>query len=586
MGRILLIGRLAARDLRRRRAEAVLMLIVITAATATMTLGLVLSGATSTPYLHTMAVTAGPDVVAQSGGSAKNGGPPAGLNALAHAPGVIGHSGPYPLTSPALRAGGHTLSTAAAGFIVEGRDQRQAPVDQPKVTQGSWVRSGGAVIEPTYAAELGVRPGDQISLDGRRFLVVGLAVTAAWPSVNAPGLIWLTTADARSLATAADPLSYALNLKLADPATATAFANVRGTGNLFLASWQQTSSHDARELQNEQQALEAGGWLLGMLAIASVAVLVGGRMAEQTRRVGLLKAVGGTPRLVAAVLLAEHLALALLAAAAGLAAGWLAAPLLTSPADGLIGAPGAPSLTAATVGVVAALALAVALFATFVPAIRAARTSTVAALADAARMPRRSTWLIALSRRLPVPLLLGLRIAARRPRRLVLSAASITITVAMIVSVLTIWQLDHFSKVPGGLINPVHTGVNRVLLVITVVLAVLAAVNAIFVARATVQDSRHPLAVARALGATQEQISAGVSASQLLAALPGAILGIPAGIGLVAAVSRNGPPAMPPAWTLIAVLLGTLLVVAALTSGPAHIAARRPPAEILQSETA
>ena len=50
MGRILLIGRLAARDLRRRRAEAVLMLLAITAATATLTLGLVLHGVTSQPY--------------------------------------------------------------------------------------------------------------------------------------------------------------------------------------------------------------------------------------------------------------------------------------------------------------------------------------------------------------------------------------------------------------------------------------------------------------------------------------------------------------------------------------------------------
>jgi len=35
MGRLLLIGRLAARDLRRRPAEALLLLLVITAATAT-----------------------------------------------------------------------------------------------------------------------------------------------------------------------------------------------------------------------------------------------------------------------------------------------------------------------------------------------------------------------------------------------------------------------------------------------------------------------------------------------------------------------------------------------------------------------
>ena len=585
MGKVLLVCRLAARDLRWRPVEAALMLLVITAATTTLTLGLALSGMTSHPYLDTRTATAGPDVVAQSSGPAKGGGSPAGLTALEHAPGVIGHSGPYPVASPALRANGHTVP-AASGFVAEGRDQA-ASLDQPKVTQGRWVRPGGVVVEPTYATELGVRTGDWITLDGRAFRVVGLAVTAAWPSVNAPGLIWLTRADARSLATAADPLSYLLNLKLADPATATAFANDRSTNSVFLSSWQQTSNQDARGLQFEQEVLVAGTWLLGLLAIASMAVLVGGRMAEQTRRVGLLKAVGGTPRLVATVLLAEHLVLALAAAAAGLAAGWLAAPLLDRPIDGLIGAPGAPSLTAVTVGVVAAVALAVALVATFVPALRAARTSTVAALADSARRPRRRAALIALSRRLPVPLLLGLRLAARRPRRLVLSAASITITVAMIVSVLTMWQRDHVSKVPGGLTNPVHAGVSRVLLVVAVVLVVLAAVNVIFVSWSTVLDSRHPLAVARALGATQEQVSAGISAAQLLSALPGAIVGIPAGIGLVTAVSRGGAATLlPPAWALVAVVLGTLVVVAGLTAIPARIGARRPVAEILQSETA
>ena len=84
--------------------------------------------------------------------------------------------------------------------------------------------------------------------------------------------------------------------------------------------------------------LQIGSRLLGLLAVASVAVLVGGRMADQTRRVGLLKAVGGTPGLVAVVLLAEILVVALLAAAAGLTAGWLAAPLLSDPGAGLLGA--------------------------------------------------------------------------------------------------------------------------------------------------------------------------------------------------------------------------------------------------------
>jgi hypothetical protein len=61
---------------------------------------------------------------------------------------------------------------------------------------------------------------------------------------------------------------------------------------------------------------------------------------------------------------------------------------------------------------------------------RAARSSTVNALANSARPPRRVGWLIAISARLPAPLLLALRIAARRPRRVVLGVASIAITVS------------------------------------------------------------------------------------------------------------------------------------------------------------
>ena len=64
MGRLLLVGRLAARDLRHRPAQAVLLLLAITAATTTLTLGLVLHGVTSQPYQQTRAATNGPDVVA------------------------------------------------------------------------------------------------------------------------------------------------------------------------------------------------------------------------------------------------------------------------------------------------------------------------------------------------------------------------------------------------------------------------------------------------------------------------------------------------------------------------------------------
>ena len=225
VGKLLVIWRLATKDLLRARTQTVLTLTVIAAATATLTLGLALSGATSDPYEHTRAATAGPDVMVQSNvpatGKDAPTAAPADLIALEHAPGVVGYSGPYPVATPSLVANGHTVSSQDGGFVVEGREQARAPIDQPKIIEGTWVRPGAVVIESTYAAELGVVPGDSITLHGRSLRVAGLAVTAAWPSVNWPGILWLTEADTRSLATPSYPLSYLLNLKLANPATQT-----------------------------------------------------------------------------------------------------------------------------------------------------------------------------------------------------------------------------------------------------------------------------------------------------------------------------------------------------------------------------
>jgi putative ABC transport system permease protein len=243
-----------------------------------------------------------------------------------------------------------------------------------------------------------------------------------------------------------------------------------------------------------------------------------------------------------------------------------------------------------TVLLVTAAAIAVAAASTLVPAMRAARISTVAALAGAARVPQRRAWLIKLSARLPVPLLLGLRLMARRPRRALLSAASFAITATTIVAVLifhsTVSQTSRLSGPFSGPPNPGNGRISEVLLVVTVVMVILAASNAIFTTWATVLDARRFSAIARSLGATPQQTVAGLSAAQLLPALAGALLGIPAGTALYGAVQSGGPQGSPPAWWLLTMVLGMLLAVAGLTAIPARIGARRPVAEILQAELA
>ena len=587
-------------------------MVVIMAATTALTVSLVLHGVTAEPYQVTRDATAGPDVLATefpsgSGPSADH----AALTQIApliHAHGVVAHSGPFPIAFPVLTVHGHTDAVLA-----EGRDSAPAPVDQPTLTEGTWVRPGRVVVERSFADALDIHAGNRVALNGRMFEVVGVAVTAAlptnglgflegsarWPN---PGLIWMTQTDAQGLAAHQYPLGYLLNLKLANPAGAEAFADrfdpggySNNTGGLYLIPWQMISRQDGLLVTHEQKILLVGSWLLALLAIGSLTILVGGRMAEQSRRVGLLKAVGGTPTLVAGVLLAEYLALATVAAGAGLAVGRLAAPLLTNPGTGLLGSAGTPQLTVPTVALVVAVALAVATLATFVPALRAARTSTVGALSGTTRQPHRLGPLIAYSARFPAPLLLAARLAARRPRRVLLGVLSIAVTVSGIVAVLFAHATLAGTQfgTSAGIANPDQFDVgfisetareNQVLLIVTIMLVALAAVNTIFITRATVQDSRHASAVARALGATPGQLTAALSAAQVLPALAGALVGIAGGFGLYTVANQAGSASQPPAWWLAVVVLGTLIVVAGLTSIPARIGARLPVAEVLQAD--
>ena len=116
-------------------------------------------------------------------------------------------------------------------------------------------------------------------------------------------------------------------------------------------------------------------------------------------------------------------------------------------------------------------------------------------------------------------------------------------------------------------------------------IASIAAVNAIFIAWSTVFDARHTSALERALGATPQEVSAGLSAAQVLPALAGSILGVPGGILLFNAVSPTKSAHVPPGW-ILAVLVGTPLLVALLTAIPARLGGRRPVAEILRAELA
>ncbi|HVT70390.1 MAG TPA: FtsX-like permease family protein, partial [Trebonia sp.] len=111
----------------------------------------------------------------------------------------------------------------------------------------------------------------------------------------------------------------------------------------------------------------------------------------------------------------------------------------------------------------------------------------------------------------------------------------------------------------------------------------LAALNALFTTWAMVRDARRSSAVMQALGARTGQISAGLVTAQVLSALPGAILGLPLGLGLFKVAVHGGMTA--PATWLAACVVAVLAAVAALTAVPAAVSGRRPVAPVLAAET-
>ena len=588
MGRLLLVSRLVAGDIKRRPVQCALLLVVIVTTTTTLALSLTLRHVAQSPFARTRAATSGPDFVAEVQPNRGSHGAPTRVFApLLHAPGVAATAGPFPLAFVRLTAPGIDLPVNA-----EGRASAPTAVNRPLVTSGRWVRPGGVVVEQGLAKALGLQVGDRVRLRGQSFEVVGTALETEQPFYPActPGIVWITRAAAERLATPADPLGYFLDLRLTHPAQTTAFANSAAvnafgneTGNeaSVLEPWQAIRKGDYKLVGVDQKALLVGGSLLGLLAIASIAVVVGGRMAEQTRRVGLLKAVGATPRLVAGVLLAENLVLSLVGAAVGVLGGWLLAPTIADPGSGLLGAAPTPPLTVTTIAEVTVAALAVAAAATILPAVRGARTSTVGALTDPARPPRRRRRLIALSARLPVPLLLGVRLVARRPRRAILTCASLAVAATMVVAAVTLqYQVDVKKQAhdPIGLFSSssIAGRVTHVVFILGAVLVVLAGLTAIFTTWATVIDAERSTALSRALGATPRQITGGLTAAQLLPGLVAACIAIPAGLGIFEVAGGHVARANPPLLLLLAVIPATLIGVAVLTAIPARIGARRP----------
>jgi ABC-type lipoprotein release transport system permease subunit len=321
-------------------------------------------------------------------------------------------------------------------------------------------------------------------------------------------------------------------------------------------------------------------------------------MAAQSVQIGALKAVGVTPSQALAVALVEYLAIAMAAAAIGIVSGTLLAPVMARGMVNLYGAPAAPPITWQRAVTVLVVALAVVIVGSVQPALRGVRHSTMRALGAGARPPKRSSWAARLATRagLPLPAVLGLRSAVRRPGRTIANATGLALGVAMVIVGLGVYQgvqnfLDNpaLSEAEALARTGIAAMIDQLLAIVFVgagLLVALAALNAMVVAIFAARDNARNHAILRAVGATPRQTIISFVVAQLGASLMGCAAGIPLGVLLFNSVNGDsakdlGTIALP-ASVFVAVAVPLLYLLAVIV--PAARLARRPVAGVLGYE--
>ncbi|GAA4445473.1 FtsX-like permease family protein [Phytohabitans houttuyneae] len=601
------IGRLAWRNLRHRPGQAVLLLLALCLATTTLSLALAVDGAGDRSWERVWHDTNGPHVQASMAwGAGRSPGDRAlqraraSLVALTTAPGVVAAAGPLDAMVTTGEVAGDRME-----LEVLVRDAAPAAVGQPKVTAGRWLDGGdGVVLEEGLASTMRVGPGDTVTVAGRSLPVRGVAMTATtgrFPMYQ-PGRIWVSEPTAARIDTGqVEMFATEVQLRLAPGGDASAFVAAHapppppgGFQRFGMSTWEEMRAGSHDDLSAFAVALVGIGVLLGLLTIATAAVLVASRMAAQIRQVGTLKAIGVTPGQVTLVLLTEYLSVAGLAAAVGLAAGQLLTPALAGVSLSLYGTPQAPPLTWERAALVLAVAVAVVLLATVRPALRGARRSTLRSLTMSARPPRRASRAGRVAARLglPLPVVLGLRSALRRPGRALANAAGLTLGVTMVVIGLGLDRGVHLFmaeqtpdevEAPGG--ELVAEVVDRIVTVVYAgagLLLALAAINAVVVAVFAARDSARNHAVLRTVGATPRQTVAAFVVAQLGGCLLACAAGIPLGVLIFnGTLDSDLTPIRLPLSTYAAVALGVPLVYAAIVAVPAVLFGRRPVTPLL-----
>ncbi|TYB95048.1 ABC transporter permease [Micromonospora sp. WP24] len=421
------VWRVARAAVRRRRLQTYVIALVVLFSTATIVVALGLLDASSGPFDRAFAEQRGPHVVA----TYSNQSPPTDA---ADAEAVAGPFGQLVLDVPA--DGGPVWATGP--ITVVGRADPAGPVDRVDLFAGRWATSlNEAVVNTTPPPQNMIDSfaqnivGQKIAVPGRpQLTIVGVAY-----SLSDTADAWVSPATMAQLGPTAAQVLYRFRSATTAEQVDAATAGLPRDGLLGTRSYLTQKAAIAAGPGTILPFLVVFGVLGLITAVLIVANVISGAVVSGFRHIGVLKALGYTPRQVVLVYLVMVTAPATAGAIVGTVLGTVAArPLLHNAFQGL--GFGGQVQTGAWVPLTGILAVpALVVLTALVPASSAHRLSAAEAI-SAGSAPKAGRGLrlqrALAGARLPRAISLGLGLPFARPGRTGLTMAALLLGVTTV----------------------------------------------------------------------------------------------------------------------------------------------------------
>ena len=330
--------KLAFAGIRSRLLASALTILLCSAAAATIVLALEVGATARDPWQRTFTAANGAHVLASVPSQAD-------ARAIAALPGVAERDEPVPIAAHERRATRRHGPAAArrTTLPVHGSTRRC----EPRARRCARKASCSSAASPTLSdSEVGTPLRLAVAGGPIELPILGTAISPSQPRYprSNPGLAWVTRATLERIEPDRSRWYWTQAIRLTNAAAAPAFAARAAAslpaGSASVVTWEDQREEALRDAQPIAIILTTYTIVLLVVVFAVVAILVGARASAQHREIGLLKAVGLTPRQVTAVFALESAALGLIAVVIGFAIGALLAPRLAAPAaETMLGSP-------------------------------------------------------------------------------------------------------------------------------------------------------------------------------------------------------------------------------------------------------